>query len=331
MPRNSMPEGWEPPAPAWKSNWSNPSDPLVSVYFGIQADEPTLLEAWVAKAFSTEYGPESFERAKYIDQKGVTNYLYIAYWRLSNYLKWWAIDGHASWWADEQRTQEGVGYWREVFAMPVERFETLHSTETTHGVGVLSEKVEGPILEHGYAGGMRDRIELSGTDSLKNIDSVEQKLPARVSVNGARVVVTPPENMCVIRSGQNWTYCEPEETKYYLNKLHPVLQKGMRFLRDNPIETKCYSMRFADKKNADWSDTNETFGLGYAVDVYAFENWAKSHPTHLAIFGGFMQMVQTFGETMKLRLWHEVTALPKDNCEFEYISCHANTGLLGYI
>lgn len=79
-----------------------------------------------------------------------------------------------------------------------------------------------------------------------------------------------------------------------------------------------------------WDATERTFGLGYVPDVHAFEQWAKSHPGHLAIFDGFLQIVETFGDSLSLRLWHEVTALPNDGCEFEYIACHSDTGLLGY-
>lgn len=331
MPRNSMPNGWEPPAPAWQSVWRDTADPLVAAYFAIQAEQPTLLDNWAVRAFAGAHPPAALEQAMFVDQRGVSNYLYIGYWRHSEYRKWWAGEGNGEWWANARRPADGVGYWREIVVMPFDRFETLHSTQAPHGIGVTADSLAGPIREHGYPGGARDRIPLSDSDSLKNIDSVATPLPAKVSAAGARVLLAPPENVCVIRSGQNWSYCPDEEKAHYLEKVHPVLLQGMHFLRDNPLETNCYSMRFFDKKNSDWSATEQSFGLGYTTDIYALENWAKSHPTHLAIFGSFMQMVKTFGEQMQLRLWHEVTVLPADKCEFEYIGCHRNTGLLSYI
>ena len=330
MPRNNMPAGWQPAAPAWQSVWRDTSDPLVAAYFGIQANEPMLLDNWASQAFCSAHAPASVERGMYTDQQGVANFLYIAYWRYSEYQRWWAIDGNGGWWADNRRLTENAGYWREIIVMPFDRFETLHSTEIPHGIGVTADDVEGPIAEHGYAGGMRDRIQLSATDPLKNNAPINAPLQATATSAGKRVVVTPPQNMCVIRSGQNWSFCDADEKAWYLQKLHPVLQEGMRFLRDNPLETNCYSLRFVDKKDDMWGTVEQSFGLGYATDVYAFENWAKSHPTHIAIFGGFMDMVETFGEGMKLRLWHEVTALPRQGCEFEYIACHQQTGLLNY-
>ena len=330
MPRNSMPAGWEPPAPAWESVWDNTSDSLVAGYFGIQSEDSVLLDNWATQAFSSTHAPLSLEQGSYVDQNGVRNYLYIAYWRKSEYQRWWLLKTNSGWWADQQRLVEGVGYWREVIVMPFERFETLHSTESPHGVGVSAKGVRGPIKEHGYAGAMRDRIPLSETDDLKNIANVAIQLQAQLEDDGNRVVITPPENMCVIRSGQNWSFCDKEEKAYYLRNMHPILLKGMTFLRDNPVEANCYSLRFVDNKTKAWESIEQSFGLGYSTDVYAFENWAKSHPTHLAIFGGFMKMVETFGDNMKLRLWHEVTVLPKDDCEFEYIACHPQTGLLSY-
>lgn len=331
MPTNSMPADWEPPAPAWQSSWKDTGDPLVTGYFGVQADESKALDTWAAQAFSAEHAPASVERGMYVDQSGVSNYLYIAYWRYSEYQRWWGLESSYAWWADSQRLDEDAGYWREIVAMPFDRFETLHSTENPHGVGASADGMDGPIKEHGYPGGARDRIPLSDSDKLTNVESVATELKAQVNDDGRRVLVTPPENMCVIRSGQNWSLCDAEEKAYYRDNLHPVLLEGMRFLRDNPVESNCYSLRFVDVKNDGWHSEEQSFGLGYSTDIYAFENWAKSHPTHLAIFGGFMEMVEKFGENMKLQLWHEVTVLPNKGCEFEYIGCHPKTGLLSYI
>ncbi len=331
MPRNNMPADWVPPVPAWQSHWQDRSDALVAGYFGIQSEDATLLDEWARTAFHGEHPPLSVERGVHADPQTTNDCIYIAYWRRRDYRKWWAKPEHSGWWNDPQRLGDGVGYWREIVTMPFDRFETLHSTQTPHGVGVSADAMDGPIDEHGYPGGMRDRIPLSDHDSLQNPNAVTGPLKSRVSDGGRRVLVTPPQYMCVIRSGQDWSACDTEEKQHYLKKLHPVLLKGMRFLRENPMETRCYSLRFVEQKDTQWGATELSFGLGYAVDVHAFEAWAKSHPTHLAIFGGFLNMVETFGPEMKLQLWHEVTSLAKADCEFEYIACHSSTGLLNYI
>ncbi|WP_455852891.1 phenylacetaldoxime dehydratase family protein [Pantoea endophytica] len=54
-------------------------------------------------------------------------------------------------------------------------------------------------------------------------------------------------------------------------------------------------------------------------------------PTHVAIFGGFMRYVQELNFNIALRLWHEIVVVPATAQHFEYINCHANTGLLRQI
>ena len=329
--RNNMPPGFVPPHPAWQATWIDSSDPLVAGYFGIQADAPDLLDRWARTALTGNDAPFATEQGAYRDQRGIENHLYIGYWRYSSYHDWWAKEANRGWWRDEERQAEGVGYWREIITMPFDRFETLHSTDSPHGISVSAEGMEGPVEEHAYPGAMRDRIPRSAVDSLRNPDLRDTPIRSDVQCGGKRVLVTPPQDMCVIRSGQNWSLCDEREKDWYLEKLHPVLLEGMRFLRDNPVETNCYSLRFVNKTDGSWGSIDESFGLGYSTDVYAFENWAKSHPTHVAIFDRFLEMVDEFGEGMKLRLWHEVTALPGENCAFEYIACHPETGLLRYV
>ncbi len=330
MPRNNMPEDWQPPAPAWQADWKNSSEPIVVGYFGIQADVPDNLENWANKAFYGDFKPKKVDKASFVDKNKVKNFIYACYWLQSDYQRWWEVSKYNEWWADDKRLNERVGYWREIITMPHERLETLNSSMQPHGVSEIADNLTGPIEEHGYPGGMRDRIELSDSKSLRNQHDTFSKIPAIRTCNGKRVLVTPPENTCVIRSGQNWTDCDKEQGSFYLSKVHPVLIKGMEYLRDNPEQTYCYSMRFADTKTDDWKDTCQSFGLGYAKDVYAFEEWAKSHATHLAILDRFMEMVVGFGEDLQLKLWHEVVVLPNSGCEFEYLSCHQETGLLNY-
>lgn len=277
MPQNNMPKNWKPPAPAWQADWNNSEDPLIVGYFGIQADSPALLEHWANQALCGEHAPEKIEQGAYTDKANVKNYLYIAYWRNSVYQQWLKSKNTASWWASDDRLNEGVGYWREIITMPFDRLETLNSSTQPHGVSAIADKLEGPIEEHGYAGGMRDRISLSENNSLKSSQVISQSnknlhVDSQHFSDGKRIIVTPPENTCVIRSGQNWSDCVDEQASFYVDKVHPVLIKGMKFLQSNPIETQCYSMRFVDTKTNSWNNTSQSFGLGYGADIYAFEN-----------------------------------------------------------
>ena len=328
--RTNMPAGWTPPHPAWQAVWNDTRDPLVAGYFGVQAAQPALLEQWARPALVESDAPLAVEQGVFRDRRGTCNFLYIGYWRRSAYRDWWAHDGNCGWWQDRRRLRDGVGYWREIVTMPFERFETLHLTESAHGISVSADGLHGPIAEHAYPGAMRDRIPLSATCSLRNPDGLDTPLHTEVFDDGKRVVVEPPRNMCVIRSGQNWSLCDVREKAWYLEKVHPVLLEAMRFLSEHPEETNCYALRLVCRTNQAWHNVEQSFGLGYATDVHAFEHWAKRHPTHLAIFDRFLEMVEEFREAMQLRLWHEVTSVPGPGCEFEYVACHPQTGLLPY-
>ncbi|HET7742519.1 MAG TPA: phenylacetaldoxime dehydratase family protein [Mycobacterium sp.] len=60
----------------------------------------------------------------------------------------------------------------------------------------------------------------------------------------------------------------------------------------------------------------------------ALEHWAKSHPTHVAIFNSFMRHMTRFDQDAQLRLYHEVMVPDANQQEFRYLDCHPNTGVL---
>lgn len=330
--QNNMPENWTPPFPAWVAQWPDSVLSLVTAVFAVQGSSSNALDLWASNCLSDiDNAPDQFERASYIDQQGVLNSVYIGYWRNERYQSWWSNTEVSSWWSDRQRMHDAAGYWREVFTAPLQRMETLYSSDELRGIGLLTDTVEGPIMEHAYAGGARDRIPLSKSESLRAYGEAEP-LTSVSSDDGKRIRVTVPSNMCVIRSGQDWSYCDTGEADYYLQNVAPTLKKGMDFLSNNPQEARSYCMRLMQNSDTIQHDRllQKTFGLGYARDIYAFEEWAKNHPTHLAILSSFMAMVKNYGDGMQLRLWHEVSVLEADSCDFEYINCHSKSGLLPY-
>ncbi len=319
----NMPPNWNPPAPAWEARWQTDDEPLVAVYFGVQGEPSPAWQGWV-QAQLVGSPCLSLESAAFADLEGFNHTMYISYWRAEAYLRWW--QQASVWWASLDREAEGCGYWREVVPLPYERFETLHSTSAAHGVSSSAAGMVGPILEHGYPGGARDRISCS-----EHVDLRRREQTTAVSATAQRVLIIPPENLCVIRSGQDWSQCSGEERDYYFEHVQPVLLEGMRYLSEHPQESGCLSMRFVREADLAGVPLERTSGIGFAVDIFAFEDWAKSHPTHTAIFDRFMEMVGRFGESMQLQLWHEVSVMPAHGAEFEYISCHPSTGLLSAI
>lgn len=329
--RHNMPENFEPPVAAWAAEWAGQAAVLTTVIFAIQGQMNESFRQWLSFALNdVEYKPEWFEKAKFKDREGIENTVFVAYWRDGNYQRWWGNDRVSAWWQSDDRLNEAVGYWREHYDMPIERLETLHSSPRTHGVARLAPDLEGPIDEHAYPGAARDRISVSGSENVASNNSLGAKLKSTRSQEGKRVHVTPPANLCVIRSGQDWGQCAEEEASFYLEKVHPTLILGMDYLANNPEESRCLSMRLMQNIDEDGLKLSQTFGLGYALDIFAFEEWAKSHPTHLDIFAGFMVHAGKFQERMKLSLWHEISVLAEHGGQFEYINCHPKTGLLPY-
>ena len=77
--------------------------------------------------------------------------------------------------------------------------------------------------------------------------------------------------------------------------------------------------------------TDKTFGLGYFDNLALLEAWSKHHRTHLDIFGRFGQYASELQNKVKLTLFHEVMVLQPDQQFFEYVGCHAGTGLLASV
>lgn len=323
-----MPADFEPPVPAWGAGWNNGVQRLTTAIFGVQHSDESRLDRWAARAFAAEVRPARVERARYTDLAAVNNAVYLAYFTGDGYARWADQEETLPWWRGDGPLQAEGGYWREIFHVPIERMETLHSTPHAHGVAHLSDPVEGPVEEHAYPGAARDRIPASARDTLKGEAAVAGSVAGRRRDGGRRVRIEAPHNLCVIRSGQDWSHCEEEERRFYLDRVQPHLVTGMDYLARNPEESRCLCMRLMTAIDDAGDELEETFGLGYALDIHAFEEWARSHPTHAEIFGSFMSHAQNFGDQLQLRLWHEVSVVPGGESVFEYVDCHTQTGLL---
>ncbi|WP_256590216.1 phenylacetaldoxime dehydratase family protein [Pseudomonas sp. Irchel 3A7] len=146
----------------------------------------------------------------------------------------------------------------------------------------------------------------------------------------SRVRLAGRQNLCLMRSGQDWAATRDKERNLYLHDIQPVLEEGMTYLRDQGRSLGCLSCRFMSVLDTTTGEPLEkSFGLAHFDELAHLEAWAKTHPTHLAIFGGFMRYVRTLEFQIALRLYHEVSVIPADAQCFEYINCHPGSGLLG--
>ena len=69
----------------------------------------------------------------------------------------------------------------------------------------------------------------------------------------------------------------------------------MNFLRDNPEGTGCCSCRFMEEVEDDGQKSARSFGFAWFLTLGHLERWAKSHPTHLAIYNRFSAFAKKRG------------------------------------
>ncbi|KAG9193133.1 hypothetical protein G6011_03168 [Alternaria panax] len=231
-----------------------------------------------------------------------------------------------------------IGMWHEGFATSVSRLETNYS-----GLDYLPGLARLPgagTEEHNlstYWGAARDRIPDSAHDLFPR--SIDMPRPDPVpNGRGQHVRGTNPENMVHIRSGQYWENCSREEADSYEQKLEPTLKKGLGYLHENSAETGALSIQYLQNEHVCANDdsTNkkkrkESCGAGFFANLEDLEHWAKSHPSHLKIYGGALAHYKAFGDERKFRTWHEVYVIKEGDAMFEYVNCLPDTGVIASV
>ena len=99
-----------------------------------------------------------------------------------------------------------------------------------------------PSRQSGYWGGYSDRLAASAHDTF---DSLYSALPALrlQETKGKRLSVEAPENVCFLREGQGWSVCRGEERSLLTENINSVADQWIAFLRNNPTQTGCFSVR----------------------------------------------------------------------------------------
>ena len=322
-----VPDDYQPPYPAFVARHRPAVERVVMAYFGLQyaGDAPPARAAalaWLETMFAGANGPKHWDRAAYRDEAGYHNVVSVAYWDDQQTFEAWLPAARDGWTGDKQN-HAGLGTFIEVVSPSVSDYETLFSSlGRPEGVATLADGFSGDIMEHAYWGGMRDRIPNAQTSDLAPSSS-----PSLMH-DGGRVRVKPHDNICLIRSGQDWSDTEAAERKMYLDDVEPVLRAGMDFLRDEGRSIGCFANRYMTALDRGGRPIEKTYGMSWWNSLASLERWAESHPTHVRIFGAAMKYLSTLGPTAKLRLYHEVTVARAADQFFEYRGCHRRTGML---
>ena len=279
----NRPEGHVPQVPAWTAV-DLPERTVFSMLFARDGADEGTIAALLDAVRIGEHIPDHTERASVLNVSEPTTVL-LCYWTDPRCHERWRAR------PDVATAIAGPGVLEETATIPGDRWETLHSTEhVTPGVRNLLPAALTDV--HEYWGAARDRIAASATSDLR----AEPGKPV-------------PGNLCLIRSGQIWEHCDEREREIYFGEVEPNLTAGIDFL-DNHPETGCLSARFLREQTLDGEDLESTSFVGWFDELRSLEEWAKSHPTHLAIFDSFLAMVAKLEGRIGLRLWHEVAAIP---------------------
>lgn len=318
-------DAFPPPYPSFSARFDAGVDQVVMAYFGVQHQDSQLTdEVDVAVRALLGWtrdpaGPDHTDRARFVDEAGFTTILTTLYWTDTATFDEWS-GAHPPWTA---QARQGVGFFLEVVQPTVQRYETLFSNDRVEGVSVAAVGgLSGEIQEHGYWGGARDRLPAAQTDRL------EPSGACQVVPDGDVVRVVPHENVCLIRSGQEWSETDGDERRMYLEDVEPVLRAGMDFLRDDGLSVGCYANRYVRVVGEDGTELDKSWGMSWWRSLEDLETWSESHPTHVAIFQAALKYLSTMGPAAHLRLYHEVTVATAAQQSFEYAGCHDRTGML---
>lgn len=320
-----MPQGWEPPVPAWSSVFPTGQEGVSMAVIGFQHPADMDVSADFSDLHAVLEGADICDMGVSDAGDGLRETMCIAYWRSNEAARTClASPLFTRYWERLVAQASDYGVFKECMNIPFKRSETLFSGPVhDHGYSQMRKDIVGPINEHMYWGGMRDRIAFSANDPLESVSPVRV-----VEKTDRRVVVEAHENLCVIRSGQDWSHCEGEQLAEYLEQIEPVLRAGMNFLRDEGNSVNCYATRYIKDLSLKGEDIRRSCGLAYFRTMKDLEEWAEHHPTHLEIFNTFLSIAPKYGPDLQLRLWHEVSVLPAGNQLAEYVNCRDGTGLL---
>jgi aldoxime dehydratase len=84
-------------------------------------------------------------------------------------------------------------------------------------------------------------------------------------------------NLCLIRSGQDWSDTENSEREMYVRDVEPVLREGMDFLRDEGRTIGCYANWYMTVLGSDGKPLERSYGMSWWKSLAALERWAKPH------------------------------------------------------
>jgi hypothetical protein len=103
---------------------------------------------------------------------------------------------------------------------------------------------------------------------------------------------------------------------------------GVDYLARTP-ETGCVNAGNTAEEDHNGRPADRSCTVAVFLSLAHLEAWARSHKTHLAIYGCFFQMLGAHADApLDVAFWHEVSVPPAGSVRGEYVNCHPDSGLL---
>lgn len=297
---------------------------FVIVYIGVQRKPGTDASGAIKSIRSLLAGSADFvESAFGIDPQGYANSYLIAYWRDSQDYDQFADSSPKDWWHPGLKVNGAIGVSFERYIPNVRDVETTYSHQVPEGWAHIADHITGPSDTHEYTNAMIDRVPRGQTENLesKGEPRAADFVPGEDTL-GKLVHITAHENICVIRSGSDWTTAEGKDRIKFVKGMIPVLDKGMEELKNTGMDSQCYFNRFIALD-------------GYNGEKYiSYSAWRSIYDLSAWIQGASHRTIQTTRKSQlgnqgsDVKLCHENMVLHSEDQEYAYFNCHKGTGML---
>lgn len=332
--QRSRSSDYEPPYPAYQSHFDSGRPDYVMAMVGVQSVETSSgmeLSNRILHLFNRDHSskPDHVERCiQSCDGFGYHNDVFIAYWTdKTDMSEFWERTDVRSWL--EEPCDGDIGWWRECMVAPVSSLDGNASIgNIRYGVGrYVKQELE---QFHAYFGSMRDRV----VDYLSGAADGEEGRICDGQENesfGKRLRISnPPDKLCFIRGPFGWDKADTAQQQDFIDDMLPVFKRGADYLRDNPMDSNCVSMRFLQEVDMGLNNGVQVEVLGWFLTLKDLENWTHHHPTHKAIYRGVFEYMRKYNFEARLNMGHEVVVVPAEGVTLEYCNCHPKTGFLPF-
>jgi aldoxime dehydratase len=322
----NAPAGFTPLHASYSARFRPGVTRLPMIYLGVQFRPGANARAPIANLkarLAASAGPAFFDEALFIDRSGYTNVLFVGYWNDREIYDRWNASLPPDWWHDGLAVGGEIGAFREAYVPAVIDTETTFSHPCPEGYSRIADSMSGKTDTHEYWGSARDRIPRAQTDALQPRGA---PVAASALSSGCLIEIRPHENLCVLRSGQDWSETEGDERSFYLQKVRPLLEKGMQEISLKGEALGCYFNRYMTLQGDD-CPLEKTYSVSAWHSLGHLEAWVKAD-THLAIWAAGIKHFKLAGDAARLRLYHELMVLRAEDQSFAYFNCHRGTGML---